>query len=184
MDAAADRFYREGFHGVGLDRILDDVGVTKTTFYNHFESKDDLIIAMLEKRDRIETEDLFESIRARAGDDPRARLLAVFDVLHDWLNQPDFRGCIFINAGVAFPLANDPIHRAAAGHGASMYRSLIELAKAADVDDPDLLTREVLLLLAGAITSRHVNDDRESARVARRALETLLSQKQTALRVP
>jgi len=45
--AAHDLFYAEGFHAVGLDRILAEVGVTKTTFYNHFASKDDLVLEVL-----------------------------------------------------------------------------------------------------------------------------------------
>lgn len=184
IDAATDLFYAQGFHAVGLDRILDEVGVTKTTFYNHFESKDELIVAMLRKRDEVETGELMRLTRERAGDDPAARMLAVFDVLLDWFGDTDFRGCIFMNAAVAYPDEKDPIHVAAAAHGASLYDALFALAKAAGVTDPDLLTREALLLMAGAITSRHVAGDSDSAALARRTMETLLERRSSGSGAP
>lgn len=179
IDAATELFYSQGFHAVGLDRILDEVGVTKTTFYNHFESKDELIVSMLRKRDEVETGELMRQTRERAGDDPAARLLAVFDVLLEWFTEEGFRGCIFMNAAVAYPDEKDPIHVAAAAHGASLYDSIFALAKAAGVADPDLLTREALLLVAGAITARHVGGERDSAALARRTMETLLERRST-----
>lgn len=174
IDAAADLFSRNGFHSVGLDRILDEVGVTKTTFYNHFESKDDLVVALLEHRDRIETEALLTEARARAGDDPAARMLAVFDVLLDWFRDSDYRGCIFISAAVAYPAVSDPIHRAAAAHGASVFSALRTLARAAGADDSDRIAAETLLLIAGAMTLWQISGDAGAARTARAAMEALL----------
>ncbi len=174
IDAATELFYSQGFHAVGLDRILDEVGVTKTTFYNHFESKDELIVAMLRKRDEVETAELMREARERGGDDPGARMLAIFDVLLDWFGASDFRGCIFMSAAVSYPDEKDPIHMAAAAHGASLYDAVFALAKAAGVDDPDLLTREALLLIAGSITSRHVVGDSSAASLARQTMQGLL----------
>ena len=77
IDAAAMLFYEHGFHAIGLDRILEEVGVTKTTFYNHFASKDDLIVAVLVDRDQRDMRALDEALRARGGD-ARSRILAVF----------------------------------------------------------------------------------------------------------
>src|SRR5262245_54408142 len=75
---AIDLFYTYGFHEVGLDRVIEEVGVTKTTFYNHFESRDHLILEALALRERWEGEALEKAMRARAGYDPRALLLAQF----------------------------------------------------------------------------------------------------------
>lgn len=172
--AAADLFFEHGFHSVGLDQIIDAVGVTKTTFYNHFESKDALIIEVLRTLDEEETRQMVESVRAAAGDDPRAQLLAVFDVLDAWFNEPTFRGCIFMNAAVAFPSPHDPVHIAAAAHGASLFREFRAMAVRAEAEDPDLVARQVLMLVSGALVDRHVSMDTTAARTARAAAEFLL----------
>ena len=96
-------FYRDGFHTVGLDRILDEVGVTKTTFYNHFESKDDLILAVLEQRHEVESLTVGGLFEKLGGDNPRAKLYAIFDVFDAWFHLPNFRGCIFMTAAAEFP---------------------------------------------------------------------------------
>src|SRR5262245_19768293 len=89
LDKAIDLFYARGFHAVGLDQIIESTGVTKTTFYKHFESKDDLIVAAIYRRDEWERTAWDRAIRKLAGDDdPRARLLALFDVLDVWFNDP------------------------------------------------------------------------------------------------
>src|SRR5687768_4545275 len=84
IDTAIDLFYQHGFHAVGLDRVIAETGVTKTTFYKHFESKDDLIVAAIERRDAWESRAWERAVRKLAGPDPRAQLLAVFDVMDAW----------------------------------------------------------------------------------------------------
>lgn len=162
-------FYQQGFHAVGLDQILDEVGVTKTTFYNHFESKDDLILAVLEMRDAREREEWIQTMRARGGDDPRSQLLALFDLLDDWFNESGFRGCMFMNAAAEFPSPNDPIHQAAARHGKLFAKELHSLCVRAGADDPATLTKRLMLLVAGAVAARHVDMDQHAATDARDA---------------
>src|SRR5688572_26408633 len=120
--AAADLlFYEFGFHAIGLDRIIAEVGVTKTTFYNHFESKDALILAVLDERDRREFDAWLGMMRSRADGDPRGQLLVLFDILDEWFTQEGYRGCMFLNAAAQFPAPTDPIHLAAGRHGARLY---------------------------------------------------------------
>src|SRR5436190_1846687 len=108
IDKAIDLFYRHGFNAIGLDRIIDEVGVTKTTFYKYFQSKDDLMVAAVRKRDEWEGKAWGRAVRQAAGDDPRAQLLAFFDVMDIWFNAPDFRGCMFLNTAAEFPNPHDP----------------------------------------------------------------------------
>src|SRR4051812_35762112 len=68
---AIDLFYTHGFNAVGVDQIIDAAGVTKTTFYKHFESKDELMVAAVKRRDEWESAAWGRAIRAVAGDDPR-----------------------------------------------------------------------------------------------------------------
>jgi AcrR family transcriptional regulator len=73
LEVAHELFYSDGFHNVGLDRILHEVGVTKTTFYNHFESKDDLVLEVLRMHDRWWRDTFQQLLRKHGGDTPPAR---------------------------------------------------------------------------------------------------------------
>src|SRR5690606_36000372 len=88
IDSAIDLFYSRGFNAVGLEQILAAAGVTKTTFYKHFDSREDLLVAAVERRDAWETQAWDRAVRQLAGDDPREQLLKVFDVLDVWFNDP------------------------------------------------------------------------------------------------
>src|SRR5687768_2425468 len=133
LHAAIDLFYGYGFHEVGLDRVLAAAGVTKTTFYNHFESRDQLILEALEVRETWEGAALERGMRARAGYDPRGLLLAHFDVMDEWFNHPDYRGCMFVLACAEFPVPSDPIHKRAARAFVAAEEAAHGMAKAAGV---------------------------------------------------
>lgn len=69
---------------MGLDPILTEADLTKTAFYNHFESKDDLVEAAIRLRHEWEPLAFIKAVRERGGDDPKSLRLAIFDVLHEW----------------------------------------------------------------------------------------------------
>jgi AcrR family transcriptional regulator len=174
IEIGAGLFYQHGFQAVGLDRILSEVGITKTAFYKHFESKDDLIVAVLEARDQRDMTEWTAYFRHRGGDDPKRQLLAVFDLLDDWFGRPDFRGCMFLNAATEFPSPSDPIHQTAAAHGERLQQHLLTLAEAAGARDAEGLARQVMLLITGAISARHANGDTNAAATARATAEVLV----------
>jgi AcrR family transcriptional regulator len=174
IQRALELFHEHGFREVGLDRIIADVGVTKTTFYNHFESKDDLIVHVLKERDKAETAEWFATVRRIGGNDPRAQLLAFFDLLEEWFCRSDFRGCLFIKASAEFPSPYDPIHQTAAEHGAHLLMELRRLAQLAGAAAPDQLAKQLLLLIAGAIVARHADGDQDAATTARQTAEMLV----------
>lgn len=161
---------------MGLDRILGEVGITKTAFYKHFESKDELILAVLEERDRREVEEALAYMEAKGRGDPRARLLAFFDQLAEWFSTPEFNGCLFLNATTEFPSPHDPIHLAASRHGENLARVFLELAASAGAADPIGVTRQVMLMMVGAIAQRHTSGevDPAPALIARDAVAVLL----------
>lgn len=175
IEVADGLFYRDGFHAVGLDRVIAEAGVTKTTFYNHFESKDDLILAVLDQRDRRELEEWMGIMRARGGGDARREILALFDILDEWFAREDYRGCLFMKAAAEFPQESDPIHMKAEEHGASLMREVRGMAKRAGARDSDGLAKQVMLLLTGALSARPGEQAREAALVARGAAEAVLA---------
>src|SRR5436190_14626859 len=114
--AGIELFYRRGFGAVGIDQIIAIAGVTKTTFYKHFESKDELMVAAVQRRDEWESQAWGRAVRKLAGDDPIRQFLAMLDVMDLWFNDPEFLGCMFINAAAEFPNPHDPVHQAAAAY--------------------------------------------------------------------
>ncbi|MHC4218581.1 MAG: TetR/AcrR family transcriptional regulator [Planctomycetota bacterium] len=174
IDSAHDLFYEEGFHTVGLDRILADVGVTKTTFYNHFGSKDDLMLEVLNHHDRWWRDTFTQKLREFGGDSPRGQLEAVFDVVEQLINGDDYNGCIFINVAVEFPLPHDPAHEAAARHKQAMEGIIRELAGYAGADDPLAFAQGLTLLMEGAYVTQQVSRNGQTADIARRIASLLL----------
>jgi AcrR family transcriptional regulator len=181
VEAAMELFYLQGFHAVGLDQILSEVGISKQAFYKHFESKDDLAIAAILYRDEWEGVTFRKQVRERVpGGEPAATMLAMFDVLDMWFTHPDYHGCLFITACMEFPSPNDPIHRAARLHFENNEAAISELGKAAGVDDPAELARELLALLEGAVTQRISTGDHTAARRMRRVAQLAIASRQAA----
>jgi len=115
MATAQRLFYRDGYRIVGIDTLLAEAGVAKMTLYNHFASKDELIVAVIEKLDADVRSALLAAVEA-AGRSPTRRLLAVFDWLAAWFEGKDFKGCAFIRALSEYPDPAHPVHRAAWRH--------------------------------------------------------------------
>ncbi len=180
VDKAIDLFYTYGFNAVGIDRILTEAGVTKTTFYKYFESKDDLLVAAVKRRDRWELKAWRRAVRRMAGPDPRAQLLGFFDVLDEWFNAPDFQGCMFLNAAAEFPNPHDPVHQAAAEHKLQFRRVIRDLAKKAGVTDPDTFADLYNVIFEGTLVVRQVQGNHAAARQARPMIEQLLERFQPA----
>ncbi len=101
VDTALEMFCRDGFHATGIDKILAQAGVAKMTLYNHFRSKDELILAVLRRRDERFRRAFVRAVERRASA-PRDRLLAIFDALGEWFCRNDFTGCTFINASAEY----------------------------------------------------------------------------------
>jgi len=176
LDTAIDLFYANGFHAIGLDQIIEKTGVTKTTMYKYFESKEDLILAALKKRDEWESAAWDRAVRQLAGDDPRGQLLAYFDVMDVWFNSPDFGGCLFINAAAEFADPRDPIHKEAAAHKVNTRNLFRDLAVKGGARDAEMLADLYTAIFEGTLILRHVHHRNDAARVARPLVEQLLSQ--------
>ncbi|MHC5109281.1 MAG: TetR/AcrR family transcriptional regulator [Planctomycetota bacterium] len=174
IKTAHDMFYRVGFHTVGLDAILAEVGVTKTTFYNHFESKDDLVHETLRWHDRWWQDTFREVLRKHGGDTARGQLLAIFDALDELLACDDFNGCYFVNVAVQFPTPHDPAHQAAATHKQAMESIIRELAGYAGAQDAGGLASELSLLMEGAYVTRQVTGNHGIGEVASRVAKLVI----------
>ncbi|MEQ8211805.1 MAG: TetR/AcrR family transcriptional regulator [Lacipirellulaceae bacterium] len=175
VNAAIELFYSHGFQAVGVDQILSAAGVAKTTFYKHFESKDDLLVAAIRQRDEWEMQAWVSAVKDFAGDDPRDQLVGFFEVLDLWFNSPDFRGCQFINAAAEFPNPHDPVHQVAAEHKRKNRDLFRDLAEAAGATDPESFAGQFTALVEGTLVLRQVHGRNDAARVIKPAVEQLVA---------
>jgi AcrR family transcriptional regulator len=174
VETALDLFMREGFHATGIDRILAEAGVAKMTLYHHFRSKDELILAALRLRDeRFRNE--FMRLVEKSGDDPAARLHAIFDVLGEMFDAKTSRGCTFINACAEYGDRDSAIHCIAAEHKRLVVAFVEELAVAAGARDPVELACQLCLLMDGVAVTAQVSGDESAAARARAAAELLVA---------
>lgn len=173
---AIDLFYRQGFNAVGIDQIISSAGVTKTTFYKHFEGKDDLMVAAVERRDEWESQAWGRAVRQIAGDDPARQFLAIVDVMDLWFNNPEFHGCMFTNAATEFPNPHDPVHQAAAAFKQKTREKWLSQARiaAATAQDAATFTDCFAALVEGAMVLRQTQGRNDAARAIRPAVEQLI----------
>jgi AcrR family transcriptional regulator len=176
IGAAYELFYRHGFHAVGLDQIIKNAGVTKSTFYNHFESKDALIVAVLEWRESLWPHRMREALRRRAGERPRAQLMALFDVLDEIWGTDGHRGCIFIRAAAEFPSPHDPVHIVAQNFVRNVEAAIRELAAFAGARNPKVLSRKLAVLVAGTHAHSQMGDPLAVARMGKRLAKRALAE--------
>lgn len=173
MATAWRLFYRDGYRVVGIDTILTEAGVAKMTLYNHFASKDELIIAILEKRDREFRASIADRVAATVGS-PADKLLAVFDWTEDWFKSEGFNGCAFIRALSEYPDIAHPIHQTAWRHKVAVQAALTQLCAHAGAKDPAALANTLSILIDGAIVAAQATGSSAPARAARETAESLL----------
>ena len=171
----AERLFNEhGYHATGIDRILAEAGVAKMTMYNHFRSKDELILAVLRRRDETFRNKLGRSVERQAAT-PRRRLLAIFDVLRDWFASKDFHGCMFINASAEYGASDSAIRMASCEHKRLLTRFIEGIARDAGAANPNALANALMLVIEGAIVSAQINCDSGAADQAKGVAETLIA---------
>jgi AcrR family transcriptional regulator len=173
LETAWRLFYRDGYHATGIDRILASAGVAKMTLYKHFASKEDLILAVLEKRSGQFRESFSRFLKSKGGT-PEQQLLSVFDWLVNWVNSKEFRGCFFQKAMAEYQSVQDPIHQAALAHKAAFQAEIRRLVKEAGLARAKNLADQLALIVEGAIVSSHALGSSAPAMHAREAARSLI----------
>jgi AcrR family transcriptional regulator len=173
VETALDLFYKNGFHATGIDTILAESGVAKMTLYKYFKSKDELILAALELRDRRWMGWFREELKRRAKS-PEQRPMAVFDALGEWFRMEEFRGCMFINAASEYSGLDGRIGDLAARHKRLVREELREMAEGAGLKHPSALADQLALLVEGAIVMALLEKSPEWASTAKDAARVLI----------
>ena len=156
-----------------MDKVIAEAGIAKTTLYRHFETKEDLIVAVLK---RIDTE-YRERLRLYAekkAKEPAKRLLATFDYLDNWFINKSFYGCPFVSAAGEYSDKQSSVFQEAKLHKRLMLAYFEELARAADLNDPLLVAEQINVLQEGAISVAHVTGDYKAAKKAKAVAEKVI----------
>ncbi|HEY2297829.1 MAG TPA: TetR/AcrR family transcriptional regulator [Jatrophihabitans sp.] len=169
--AADDLFYSEGIRSVGIDRVIAKAGVAKGSLYYSFAGKDDLVCEYLTNRHSKWSERVAAGIAAHT--DPRARILAVYDVLGALFAEPTYRGCAFMNSiGEAAP---DSVEAQATKTFRTWVHTLfLDLATDVGAAEPQQLADALVLIYDGAVATAQMDATPEAARTARRLAELVL----------
>jgi AcrR family transcriptional regulator len=149
LDTATDLFYQEGVRAVGVDLIVERSGVAKTSLYRHFKTKDDLVVAMLE-RDDAGYWSHWDRVAAEVKGDAEQEIRAQVEWIARDIAEPKYRGCPFINVAIEFPAPDHPARAVAVRHKNELRRRLLALAKRIGVQKPAELTDQLVLVIDGA----------------------------------
>lgn len=155
LEATNDVFYAHGIRATSADRIIEQVGITKVTFYRHFPSKSDLVVAYLEVQAARERAWL---TGVRVAGDPRASLRAIAEGIGAASCSPGFRGCAFINAAAEFSDPDDPVRGVVASHRQWMLDEFTSIAAEASVEDAEAAGRSLMMLRDGAMVNGYLGE--------------------------
>jgi AcrR family transcriptional regulator len=171
--AAADAlFYAEGVQSVGIDRVIERAGVAKASLYHSFSSKEELVAAYLKGRqDRI-TERLNAAVAE--VDNPREKVVAIFNSQAQQLSRHDFRGCAFVAASTEAP-SGGPVQEVTEGYRRWLRDLFTDLVREAGAADPSRLGRQLQMIYDGTNLAARIDHwDPDIATSAREAVEALL----------
>lgn len=174
VQKALDAFYRNGFHATGMDMLVAETGISKTSMYKHFRTKEDLILAVLRLRDERFRNWLYRRME-ELGQSPKEQLIAMFDALGEWFEEQGFKGCMFVKASSEYQEPSNPIHMQSADHKRLLEQHFTELATRGGFSKPGLLARQLLLLKEGAIVTAHLGHTTDPAQDAKKAAISLIN---------
>lgn len=157
LSVAYELFAKRGVRDVGINELIERSGVAKATFYRHFPSKDSLVLAFLEQRDKLWTVDAIVSQARQRGTTPAEQLLAIFDVFGDWFLRDDFEACSFINVLLEMGPAH-PLGQASIDYLARIRGHVQALAEEAGLERPEEFARSWHILMKGSIISATEGD--------------------------
>ena len=174
LASSYELFSQRGIRDVGVYEVIETAGVAKATLYRHFPTKDDLVLAFLERRERLWTREFVEAGAESRGGTAEERLLAIFDVFHDWFQRDDFEACSFVNVMLEMG-PEHPAGEASVRHLENIRSIVRRLAGEAGLRDPATFARSWHILMKGSIVSA-AEGDREAAHRAQSMARTLIEQ--------
>ncbi|MDK1491571.1 TetR/AcrR family transcriptional regulator [Sinorhizobium sp. 7-81] len=173
LDTATRLFYEGAIHAVGIDRIIAETGVAKATFYKHFPSKDELVVAYIEEQDRLGR----AATAALPKQPPREMIAAIMGRISEAVVAGGWRGCPFLNAAAEYPDPTSPVRHAVNARRSWYHDSLRDLL-AADGDPVPSVTASLLVAVSdGLLESAYLDDPESVPALVREAVARLLDRR-------
>jgi AcrR family transcriptional regulator len=153
LATAYELFTRYGLVAVGVDRIVAEAGVAKTTLYRHFHSKDALAVAVLERHEQLWTRKWLEPEAVRLASTSQEGPIAIFDALEEWFGQADYEGCPFINSLLETRDRASPVRKAAIAAIENVYDVVQRLLADAGIADSEAVAHQIQIVMRGTIVA-------------------------------
>lgn len=179
IEVAIKLFCEHGFHATGVDRIMREARVSKKTLYNHFRSKDELILAALQQHDSIFRNEFMKDVE-QLSDTAEGQLLAIFDSAEKWFCSQNFFGCIFVNVVGEYSDKNSPMRDVSRNFKQMIRRYIVDLCVRASARNPEKLADELALLFEGAIVTAQISGNANAATTAKTVAVQLIKADQAA----
>ncbi|MEM7063079.1 MAG: TetR/AcrR family transcriptional regulator [Cyanobacteria bacterium P01_B01_bin.77] len=151
LDVADQLFYGQGLHAIGIDRVIAEAKIAKTSLYRYFPSKDALIQAYLERRSQ-QFWQLLEAYLTDCEPQPIAQLMGMVDFMAELLETPECQGCPFLLAASEFADASHPSRQVTVVHKREMCDRITTLAKDANLNQPQTLAAQLTILIDGGFS--------------------------------
>lgn len=174
LDTASTLFYERGVRAVGVDLVVQEAAVAKTSLYRYFPTKDDLIVAFLERED-LEFWALWDSVAGQHPGDPAGELAAHMRWIGERLARSNYRGCPQINVAAEFAEQDHPARQVSRRHMQALRSRLQDIAQRLGVPRPNALAAQLAVLVNGAFVSSSMLSPEEATGVLLGALEALLA---------
>jgi AcrR family transcriptional regulator len=174
LRTASALFYQRGVRAVGVDLVVEEAGVAKTSLYRHFRTKDDLIAAFLQREDE-DFWNRWSRVTELHKTDPVAELEGHLDWIAERVGRPNYRGCPQLNVAAEFPDSDHPARRVASAHKKELRRRLNGIAERLRVKRPDELAGQLSLLINGAFVSSQILSPGEAAPLLRATAHALIA---------
>lgn len=164
LQIASSLFYNRGVRAVGVDLVVDEARIAKTSLYRYFPTKDDLIVAFLERED-VDFWGTWDAVAAEHAGNPLGELEAHMGWIGERLSRSNYRGCPQINVAAEFAEPEHPARGVARLHMQALRRRLTGLAEGLQAPQPEVLAAQLALLVNGAFVSKEVLKPEEAAEV-------------------
>jgi AcrR family transcriptional regulator len=174
LGTASALFYERGVRAVGVDLVVQEAAVAKTSLYRYFPTKDDLIVAFLERED-LEFWAQWDRVAEQCTGDPAGELDAHLRWIGERLGRSNYRGCPQINVAAEFAEQDHPARQASQRHMQALRSRLQNITKQLSIPRPKQLAAQLAVLVNGAFVSSGLLSAEEATGVLRGALKALLA---------
>lgn len=173
LSVATDLFQTRGINSTGVDTIVAVAGTTKMTLYKYFNSKEELILEVLNKGHQDFQSWLNEKLSSNSKK-PSEKLQKLFEFIEEWVTAPEFRGMAFIKASAEFPNEENAIHKLSSEQSREFKQYIQDLATQADIKDAEGLSLQLSLLFEGAVQAEQMKRGSGAIKYAKKAAKILI----------